>query len=212
MSRLTKVLVTGGAGFIGSHVVDKLVGAGYGVRVIDDLSEGKLSNIEGHLKNGRVCFFEGDIRDAELVRKYVQDVDAVVHLAAVISVPFSIENPSLTFDVNMNGTLNLLKACTEAKVKRFVFVSSCSVYGEPDYLPIDEKHPTSPKSPYASSKLAGEAYCRVFQQKHGLKTSILRLFNVYGPRQKSGDYSGVINQFAQRVKRRLPLVIFGDGS
>lgn len=212
MSRLTKVLVTGGAGFIGSHMVDKLVGAGYGVRVIDDLSEGKLSNIEGHLKNGRVCFFEGDIRDAELVRKCVQDADAVVHLAAVTSIPFSVENPSLTFDVNMNGTLNLLKACTEVKVKRFVFVSSCSVYGEPDYLPIDEKHPTSPKSPYASSKLAGEAYCRVFQQKHGLKTSILRLFNVYGPRQKSGDYSGVINQFAQRVKRRLPLVIFGDGS
>jgi UDP-glucose 4-epimerase len=206
------ILVTGGAGFIGSHVVDELVRSNCEVRVVDDLSEGKLSSIEEHLRNGRVCFFEGDVRDAELVGKSVQDVDAVVHLAAVTSVPLSVENPRLTFDVNVNGTLNVLKACTEARVNNFVFVSSCSVYGEPSYLPIDEEHPTSPKSPYAASKLGAEAWCEHFEEKHGLRTTVLRLFNVYGPRQNSRGYAGVIAQFLERVKHKQPLTIYGDGS
>jgi UDP-glucose 4-epimerase len=212
MDEKARVLVTGGAGFIGSHVVDKLVGSSYDVRVVDNLSEGRLSNIEGHLKNGRVRFFEGDVRDAELVGECVRGVDAVVHLAAVTSVPFSVENPSVTFDNNVNGTLNLLDACTRARVKRFVFVSSCSVYGEPSYLPVDEKHPTFPLSPYAASKLEGEESCKNHQERHGLPTVVLRLFNVYGPRQRLNAYSGVITQFLDRVRKHMPLVIFGDGS
>jgi UDP-glucose 4-epimerase len=211
MDEKAKVLVTGGAGFVGSHVVDKIVGSGYSVRVIDNLSEGKLSNIGGHLKNGRVRFFNGDVRDAELVKKCIRDVDAVVHLAAVTSVPFSFANPSLTFDVNVNGTVNLLNACVETKVKRFVFVSSCSVYGDPCYLPIDEIHPTSPLSPYAVSKLEGEEHCRNHQEQYGLSTVVLRLFNVYGPRQGLNAYSGVVTRFLDQVRKRMPLVIFGDG-
>jgi UDP-glucose 4-epimerase len=206
-----RVLVTGGAGFIGSHVVDKLVNSGYNVRVIDDLSEGKLSNVEGHLKDGGVHFFNGDIRDVELVRKCIQGVDVVVHLAAVTSVPFSVANPSLTFDVNVNGTLNLLNVCVKADVKRFVFVSSCSVYGDPCYLPVDEKHPTCPLSPYAVSKLEGEELCKKYREQYGLSTVVLRLFNVYGPRQGVNAYSGVITRFLDQIRKNEPLVIFGDG-
>lgn len=212
MNGLNKVLVTGGAGFIGSHVVDKLAGCGYGVKVFDDLSEGKLSNVKGHLKNGQVCFVKGDIRDAGLVRKCVRDVDAVVHLAAVTSIPFSIERPSLTFDINTKGTLNLLDACAKTNVKRFVFASSCSVYGDPAYLPVNEEHPTFPMSPYAASKLEGEECCRTYQEQHGLSTVVLRLFNVYGPRQKLDAYSGVIARFFSRAKKHMPLVIYGDGN
>lgn len=207
-----KVLVTGGAGFIGSHVVDSLVDCGYGVRVIDNLSTGKQSNIEGHLRRGRVDFVKGDVKDAEFVRKCVRDVEAVVHLAAITSVPFSFENPNLTFDTNVAGTLNLLISCAEEKVRKFVLISSCAVYGEPMYLPVDEKHLTSPISPYAESKLVAEDFCVGFHEKQLLKSVVLRLFNVYGPRQGFNDYSGVITRFVERTKQLLPLVVYGDGS
>jgi UDP-glucose 4-epimerase len=206
------VLVTGGAGFIGSHVVDSLVDCGYGVRVVDDLSTGKLSNIEGHLNSGRVDFVKGDVKDVEFVRKCVRDVGAVVHLAAITSVPFSVENPNLTFDTNVAGTLNLLISCAEEKVRKFVLISSCAVYGEPMYLPVDEKHSTSPISPYAESKLVAEDFCVGFHEKQLLKSVVLRLFNVYGPRQGVNDYSGVITRFVERTKQGLPLVVYGDGS
>jgi UDP-glucose 4-epimerase len=124
-----KVLVTGGAGFIGSHLVDRLVNDGYSVRVLDDLSTGKLSNIEAHLKAGRVEFVNGDIRDSLVVKESLVGVDVVAHLAAQISVTFSVANPELTFDVNLSGTLNLLRSCVDAGVGKFVFVSSCAVYG-----------------------------------------------------------------------------------
>ena len=127
-----KVLVTGGAGFIGSHVVDRLVNDGYDVRVIDDLSSGNLGNIQGHLTAGKINFVKGDIRNASLIRKAVDKVDVVIHLAAFTSVPFSIENPDLTFDVNLLGTLNLLRSSIKENVSKFIFVSSCAVCGEPD--------------------------------------------------------------------------------
>jgi UDP-glucose 4-epimerase len=206
-----KVLVTGGAGFIGSHVVDQLVDDGCWVRVVDNLSTGKLENISGHLKSGRVAFVEGDVRDASVVEKSVEDVDVVVHLAALTSAPFSVENPSFTFDVNLAGTLNLLRSCAEKKVGRFVFVSSCAVYGESKFLPVSEEHPTNPISPYAESKLAGEKFCLGFHEKKLLKSVVLRLFNVYGPRQGMNDYSGVITRFIERGRQGLPLVIYGDG-
>lgn len=212
MIKPTEVLVTGGAGFIGSHVVEGLFNKGYSVRIIDNLSAGKLTNICKSVKSGKVDFVKGDIRDMELVRKCVQDVDFVVHLAAIVSVPLSFENPSLTHETNVNGTLNLLNACLDAKVKKFIFASSCSVYGESSYLPVDEMHPTFPMSLYAESKLASEHYCKGFQEKHSLKTVVLRLFNVYGPRQSVNDYSGVITRFVENVKKDLPLTIYGDGS
>jgi len=206
------VLVTGGAGFIGSHVVDRLVNGGYGVRVIDNLSTGKLSNIENHIDSGRIDFVKGDIRDAQLVKDCVRNVSAVVHLAAITSVPFSVETPDLTYATNITGTLNLLISCAEKKVGKFVFISSCAVYGEPEYLPVDEKHLTEPVSPYAASKLVAEHFCLGFHEKQLLKSVVLRLFNVYGPRQGINDYSGVITRFIDRCKQGLPLVVYGDGS
>lgn len=211
MSGHTKILVTGGAGFIGSHIVDRLVNANYEVRVIDDLFTGKFANVHDHMKSGKVGFVKGDVREREVVRKCVHDVDVVIHLAAVSNVSFSIKHSSLTHEINVGGTLNLLDSCLNGNVKKFIFISSCSVYGEPNYLPIDEDHPTRPISPYATSKLAAERYCRIFQKEHGLKTVILRLFNVYGSRQALGDYSGVITQFVERVIRELPLIVYGDG-
>jgi UDP-glucose 4-epimerase len=212
MRESVKVLVTGGAGFIGSHVVDKLVSSGYGVRVIDNLSTGKLSNIKGHIGSGRVDFVRGDIKDVEFVRKCTRDVGAVVHLAAITSVPFSVSNPDFTYDTNIAGTLNLLISCAEEKVGKFVFISSCAVYGDPQCLPVNEKCPTSPISPYAESKLAAEHFCLGFHEKRLLKSVVLRLFNVYGPRQGVNDYSGVMTRFVDRTKQRLPLVVYGDGS
>jgi UDP-glucose 4-epimerase len=205
-----RILVTGGAGFIGSHVVDKLMDTGHDVRVLDDLSAGNLASIEGRLKVAN--FVKGDIRDVDVVEKCVHSVDAVVHLAAITSIPFSVEHPALTRETNVEGTLNLLNACLKADVRRFVFVSSCSVYGEPSYLPVDEKHPTFPLSPYAASKLEGEDCCRIHQEKCGLPTVVLRLFNVYGPRQGLNAYSGVVTRFFDQARRHLPLVVFGDGS
>src|SRR5665647_117070 len=146
-----RVLVTGGAGFIGSHVVDRLVKDSYTVRIIDDLSTGKLDNIRRHVSSGKVDFVKGDIRDASLVKKIVEDIDVVIHLAAVTSVPLSVKNPDLTFDVNLLGTLNLLRSSIEKRVDRFVFASSCAVNGDPEFLPVNEEAPTSPISPYAES-------------------------------------------------------------
>jgi UDP-glucose 4-epimerase len=207
-----KALVTGGAGFIGSHLVDRMVANDYAVRVIDDLSTGKLANIQGHLNNGRVDFVKGDIRDKKLTQKTLQDINVVFHLAAITSVPFSVQNPALTTDVNVQGTLNLLGSSVKEKVDKLVFISSCAVYGEPNYLPVDEKHPTQPISPYAESKITAENACRNYHEKQLLQTTIFRLFNVYGPRQDHNEYSGVITRFFENCKQNLPLTIYGDGS
>ncbi len=207
-----KVLVTGGAGFIGSHVIDRLIEDGCFVRVIDNLSTGKLENIKDHLKSGKVDFVQGDVRDARLVKESVKDVDVVVHLAAITSVPFSVENPDLTFKVNVAGTMNLLVSCAKEKVSKFVFISSCAVYGEPQFLPVNEEHPTNPISPYAESKLAGEKFCLGFHKRGLVRSVVLRLFNVYGPRQGVNDYCGVITRFIDYGRQGLPLVIHGDGS
>jgi len=203
--------VTGGAGFIGSHVVDRLVEEGYSVVVVDDLSAGSLANISGLVDRGLVDFVEADVRDRRIISKLVHDVDAVVHLAAVVSVPFSLENPELTFDVNVRGTRAVLSACFRGGVRRFVFVSSCSVYGAPQYLPIDEVHPTGPISPYAVSKVRGERCCREVCGS-GLDLAVLRLFNVYGRRQAHGEYSGVIAKFLDCAEKGEPLVVYDDGS
>lgn len=203
--------MTGGAGFIGSHVVDRLVADRHEVRVLDDLSTGNLENINRYIKSGKVDFVEGDIRDASVVEESVEDIDVVLHFAAVTSVALSVEKPRFTFEVNVEGTMNLLRACAKKKVGKFLFTSSSAVYGNPKFLPITEEHPTSPISPCAESKIAAETFVLSFYEKELLSSVVLRLFNVYGPRQGVNGYSGVITRFIDSCRRRAPLVIYGNG-
>ena len=201
-----RVLVTGGAGFIGSHLVKALVEAGHQVRIIDNLSTGSLENIADVLDT--IEFIRGDVRDYGAVESAVRCVDAVVHLAALIDVAESVEKPDLYFDVNVRGTYNVVKA--SKNVSTFVFASSSAIYGEPIRVPIPEDHPLMPKSPYAASKVSCEAFVQAFANQYGFRPVILRLFNVYGPKQ-SRAYAGVIIEFIRRVSRGEPPVIFGDG-
>ena len=203
--------MTGGAGFIGSHTVDHLLAEGVEVVVLDNLRSGRLENIRQHVNKRNFRFVRGDIRDSHLVKDLVSDVDAVIHLAALVSVPESIKDPALTYAINVNGTLNLLKASVDFGVKRFVYASSCAVYGNAENLPIKEDYPPKPLSPYASSKLTAEDYVQKYNRNFGLETVCLRYFNVYGPRQIYSDYSGVITRFINRLTNDLPLVIFSDG-
>jgi len=205
-----RVLVTGGVGFIGSHLVDKLVDEGCRVRVLDDLSSGDLKNIWEHVEKKDVEFVEGSVLASGVVERVVDGVDAVVHLAAVTSVPLSVADPGLTFKVNVEGTRLLLQECALNGVQRFLLVSSCAVYGEPRYLPTDEFHPTNPMSPYAWSKL--EAETAAFKNGgNGLSIAALRLFNVYGSRQPRSGYASVISSFSERLPAGRPLIIYGDG-
>ncbi len=203
--------MTGGAGFIGSHLVDWLVKQGYTVTVLDNLSTGKLENVRGCLDDPGFKFVKGDVRDRRNVEEALKDVQAVFHLAAITSVPYSVKHPNVTVKVNVDGTRNLLEACLREGVERFIYVSSCAVYGEPEYLPVNERHPARPISPYAESKLKAENVCRSFHEKHGLKTVVFRLFNVYGPRMREGQYSGVISRFIKRLKAGKSPIIYGDG-
>jgi UDP-glucose 4-epimerase len=209
---VNRVLVTGGAGFIGSHLVDRLVSEGSDVVVLDDFSNGKRENLNEHFGKPNFCLVEGDVKDKADVKKALAGVDVVFHLAAIVSVDFSVKNPLLVNKVNVGGTLNVLRESLKAAgVKRFVYASSCAVYGEPVNLPINEEHPTKPTSPYGVSKLASEHHCRVFYEIYGLETACLRFFNVYGPRQMIGPYSGVIMKFIDRIGHGKKPIIYGDG-
>ena len=208
----SRVLVTGGAGFIGSHLVKRLLKEGFEVVVLDNLSTGSLENLELCLENENLRFVKGSIIDEQAMREASKDVEAVFHLAAITSVPYSVEYPDVTREVNVDGTRKLLEECLSAGVERFIYVSSCAVYGEPEYLPIDEEHPARPVSPYAESKLEAERLCREFQKAYGLKTTIVRPFNVYGPRMKGGRYGGVIARFIERLRLNKPPIIYGDGT
>jgi len=201
-----RILVTGGAGFIGSHLVKALVKAGHSVRILDNFSTGSLENL-GDIA-GSVELVVGDVRSYGVVEKAVKGVDAVIHLAALIDVAESIEKPDLYFDVNARGTYNIAKACKGVSV--LVFASTCAVYGEPVKLPVAEDHPIVPKSPYAATKVAGEAFIQAYSNLYDYRYAILRLFNVYGPKQ-SKAYAGVIIEFIKRVSRGEPPIIFGDG-
>ncbi len=200
------MLVTGGAGFIGSHLVRELVSLGYEVRVLDNLSRGSLENLGGALSEVELVL--GDVRDPEVTTRAASGVDAVVHLAALVDVEGSIRFPELYTEVNLVGTLNLVKA--SRRVDSFVFSSSASVYGDPVKVPIPETHPLAPKSPYAASKAAAELYIKTYSNIYGFRYVILRLFNVYGPRQSRG-YSGVVVEFIRRALREEPPIIYGDG-
>jgi len=206
-----RILVTGGAGFIGSHLVDELVKEGFEVAIFDDLSTGRIDNIRHHLEKRKIRFIEGDVRRRKDVEEALEDVEAVFHLAAITSVPYSVKHPKVTYEVNVNGTRNLLEACLRSSVERFIYLSTCAVYSEPEYLPVDEKHPTNSISPYAESKLKAEQACMEFQEAYGLKTTIFRPFNIYGSRQRNDWYGGVIANFIERLRRGKPPLIYGDG-
>lgn len=207
-----KVIVTGGAGFIGSHLAEELVNRGYHVVILDDLSTGKRGNIEALLKGEDVKFIQGSITDLRLLQGLFQNVDYVFHQAAIPSVPRSIEAPIASHEANVTGTLNVLLAARDNGVGKVIYASSCAIYGNTQTLPIREDAPTHPLSPYAVTKLAGEYYCQVFHQVYGLPTVCLRYFNVYGPRQDpDSQYAAVIPRFISRALKGEPPIIYGDG-
>jgi len=207
---MSKYLVTGGAGFIGSHLAEELLKRGQVVRVVDNFLTGKRENI-AHLLD-RIELIEGDIRDLVVCRRAAKGMDFVLHQAALPSVPRSVEDPITTNEINIKGTLNLLLACREAKVKRFVFASSSSVYGDDHLLQKKEGSEGKPLSPYALSKRTGEIYCQIFSQIYSLSTVSLRYFNVFGPRQDPfSQYAAVIPNFINKMLKEERPAIFGDG-
>jgi nucleoside-diphosphate-sugar epimerase len=203
-------LITGGAGFIGSSIVEELVPRGERVQILDNFSTGKRENIAPFLKD--VELIEGDLRHLDTVRQAAEGVDYILHQGAIPSVPRSIDNPLDTDEANVRGTLNLLLAARDAGVKRVVCASSSAVYGNIPTLPKTEEMKPAPLSPYAVSKLAGEHYCQVFYQVYGLETVALRYFNVFGPRQDpTSQYAAVVPKFVTAILRGEQPVIYGDG-
>lgn len=207
---LMNYLISGGAGFIGSNIAKRLVEEGESVRIIDNFSTGKLENISSI--SGKVEIIDGDIRDTDIVSKAVRDMDFIIHQAALPSVPRSVKDPLTSNSVNVTGTLNLLNAVREAKIKRFVYASSSSVYGDTPVLPKREDMQPNPQSPYAVAKLTGEYYCSIFYKVYGLPTVSLRYFNVFGPNQDpQSQYAAVIPRFITAILNQKNPVIYGDG-
>lgn len=204
-------LVTGGAGFIGSHLVEFLSKSGQ-VVIIDDLSTGKMVNLEPIRDPENVNLHKADIRRMEAIKPLFKDVDFVFHLAALADVPSSVRDPITSNQINVDGTLNVLAASRDEGVRKVVYSSSSAVYGDAE-VPVREDAAVNPKSPYAVSKLVGELYCKVFQELYGLRTVSLRYFNVYGPRQNpESQYGAVIPAFASRLLRGEQPRIYGDGT
>jgi nucleoside-diphosphate-sugar epimerase len=209
--KFNKALVTGGAGFIGSHLVEDLLSKGCRVSVIDNLSNGRLSNLDHIMEH--ITFYKADIRDREILEKAAEDCDIIFHQAAVVSVPKTVDNPVDSAMVNEMGTLLVLEAARKKNVKRVVLASSSAVYGDDPVLPKNETMNPKPMSPYAVQKLSGEFYARLYHDLYGLETVSLRYFNVYGPRQDpSSPYSGVISIFMTRASSKNPPVIYGNGN
>lgn len=207
---MTKILITGIAGFIGSNTADYLLKEGYEVVGLDNFSTGHRENLESFKED--IDFFEADITDIEVVRKAMRGVDYVIHYAALPSVPYSVANPRETHEVNVNGTLNILLAARDAAVKKLVFASSAAVYGDTEELPVTEKTMLNPLSPYAAHKIIGEYYCKLFNNAYGLRTTALRYFNVYGKNQDpSAEYAAVVPKFMSLLKHGKQPIIYGDG-
>lgn len=205
-----KFLVTGGAGFIGSNLCEMLLSEGHRVRILDNLSSGKEENLEDFRDS--VEFIKGDIRDNQTVREALEGIEYVIHLGALGSVPRSVDDPQTTHEVNATGTLNVLKAAKDAGVRRVVYASSSSVYGDTPTLPKKEEMFPTPQSPYAVSKLSGEYYCKVFHKVYGLETVALRYFNVFGKRQDPfSQYAAVVPRFINALLGGQSPTIYGDG-
>jgi len=210
-----KYFVTGGAGFIGSHIVNALLEQGASVRVLDNFSTGKRENIEEltrHFDGNRFEVIDGDLRDASRVGEVVRGIDILFHEAAFVSVPQSMDEPQECFDVNLTGTSLLFDAARKAGVRRAVIASSAAVYGESDALPLVEETPLQPKSPYAVSKRVNEMYAELFTNEFDFEVVALRYFNVYGPRQRPDSvYAAAVPIFARRLLDNKPITVFGDG-
>ncbi|HJS82800.1 MAG TPA: NAD-dependent epimerase/dehydratase family protein [Nitrososphaera sp.] len=209
MRNISKVLVTGGAGFIGSHIVDELVARGIETFIVDNLSTGSLDNLSKHKESGLVHTILGDAREVDSLLRGI-NIDIVFHEAAIASVPKSVSHPILVHDVNVNMTLNILNYCVKAGVKRLVFASSAAVYGIIEGRAVEDMV-CRPNSPYGASKLSVEDYLHAYHHSYGLETVALRYFNVYGKRQRYSDYSGVITVFANKILDGEKPTIFGDG-
>jgi nucleoside-diphosphate-sugar epimerase len=210
MSLTTTVLVTGGAGFIGSNLADELIRQGAKVRVIDNFISGHRENLEEI--SGNFDFVEGDLNDDKALSRAIDGAEIVFHQAALPSVPRSVDDPRETHQACVNGTFNLLVRAKDSGVKRIVYAASSSAYGDQEVLPKVETMSPEPLSPYAAAKLTGEYYCRVFSQVYGLETLSLRYFNVFGPRQDpSSTYSGVISRFIDALMKGTTPLIYGDG-
>lgn len=207
---MAKYLVTGGAGFIGSHITEELVNRGEEVRVLDNFLTGKKENLTPFLAD--IDLIEGDIRDYSQCQKAVKGIDYVLHQAALPSVPRSVSDPITSNEINITGTLNMLFASKEEGIKSFVFASSSAVYGDDERLPKKEGNEGSPLSPYALGKLTGEQYCRIFSQLYGFNSVSLRYFNIFGPRQDPlSQYASAIPNFVSKILNNKQPIIFGDG-
>ena len=206
------ILVTGGAGFIGSHLSEDLLKQGARVTVLDNFDDfypGKEANVEGLLANDKFRLVKGSVLDTDLLSSLTKGSDAVVHLAAQAGIRYCNERPLKANEVNATGTMNVLVNCHKLGVKKLVYASSSSIFGDPVRVPMDERHPTNPSNPYGASKLAGEKYCTSFAKAFGMDVTCLRYFSVYGPR---GRPDQVLYSFAERAARGEPLVIYGDGT
>ena len=203
------VLVTGGAGFIGSHLVKTLLENGYKVTVFDNLTTGKVQNLK--IQNPNFTFIQGDIRNTTELQHAFQNIQVVVHLAAQIDVATSVINPIETHEINATGTLKVLQQAAKSNIERLVYASSTAVYGDKEKLPIKEDTELKPLSPYAASKVVGESYCSAYGSCYNLRSIVLRFFNVYGPGNENNPYSGVITKFIHKAQRNEPLLIQGDG-
>jgi UDP-glucose 4-epimerase len=210
-NKINRMLVTGGAGFIGSHTVDRLVAEGRQVLVLDNLSTGSLENLAPYISDGSVRFVKGDISDRSLLSELMGSVEAVFHLAALLDHEECLRNPQLADQVNHRATIGLLEEARKHAIQRFVYASSAAVYGDASRMPITEDCELAPLNPYGASKLAGERKCIEYWQTCELRTICLRYFNVFGPRQSSRQYSGVTTAFMRKLNQGQAPTIYGDG-
>ncbi len=206
-----RILITGGAGFVGSHLCDKYTREEHTVLCLDNFMSGNLANVRHLLDYRNFKLIEGDIRDYELLEKIMRDVDVVFHLAAQIHVDRSYIEPRLTYEINVTGTQNILEIARLYDVKKVIYASTSEVYGSAQYVPIDEKHPLNAPHPYGASKIAADRMCNAYVQTYGMDISIMRPFNIFGPRQRDVGYGGVISIFTRRVLSNVPPIIYGDG-
>ncbi|MBI2075746.1 MAG: GDP-mannose 4,6-dehydratase [Candidatus Aenigmarchaeota archaeon] len=205
------ILITGGAGFIGSHLSRYLIGKGHKITILDDFSNSSPANIRDMLLNRQIRLVKGDVRDAKLINEITDGIDIIFHLAAQIHIDKSILEPKYTFDVNVLGTLNILEAARKRDFEKIVFASTSEVYGTALKDRIDEDHPLNPQSPYAASKAAADRLCHAYSKTYGMNVSIIRNFNTFGPFQKDTGYGSVIPIFIRRVLENKPPIIYGSG-